>query len=218
MKDRTSSFRKSTLKSTRDDPLRSRIFPWVISPVGRYLMHFYRFIYSSSTSSPRASLFSPRPGHPGSNNPHSPLSPCLLFRPPLPRPRPLFPAPLPFSVRTFLRAPPSRPLVYFYSFPPPVSTFHSVLSSSVETKWKASPVGIHKRMNKRRLKGHKKACTRIHTHTHIPIQEKKRERYIYIHIYKCASAQSSQESGRICTFVSTYWREQIKIRNRGSTK
>lgn len=75
-KDRTSSFRKSTLKSTRGDPLRSRIFPWVISPVGRYLMHFYRFIYSSSTFE---RTFPPLPQHyRGSNNPPPALAPFSL--------------------------------------------------------------------------------------------------------------------------------------------
>lgn len=107
-KDRTSSFRKSTLKSTRGDPLRSRIFPWVISPVGRYLMHFYRFIYSSSTFERAFPSPLPPRHHRGSNNPPpalSPLSPCLLFHFPLNPPPPLF-------LRTY---PPTLPSL---SYPP----------------------------------------------------------------------------------------------------
>lgn len=104
-KDRTSSFRKSTLKSTRSDPLRSRIFPWVISPVGRYLMHFYRFIYFSSTFE-RAFLpcLSTIAGV-TTRHPLSPLSPCLLFHFPLDPPLPLF-------LRTY---PPTFPSL---SYPP----------------------------------------------------------------------------------------------------
>lgn len=88
-KDRANSFRKSTLKSTRSDPLRSRIFPWVISPVGRYLMHFYRFIYSSSTFEPFLLCPSTIAGV-TTRHPLSPLSPCLLFHFPFDPPLPLF--------------------------------------------------------------------------------------------------------------------------------
>lgn len=108
-KDRTSSFRKSTLKSTRSDPLRSRIFPWVISPVGRYLMHFYRFIYFSSTFE-RA--FPPLP-HRGSNNPPPALAPFSLS---------------PFSFPPRSSASPLSPYVPSYT-PDPLLSSHSFIST-----------------------------------------------------------------------------------------
>lgn len=114
-KDRTSSFRKSTLKSTRGDPLRSRIFPWVISPVGRYLMHFYRFIYSSSTFE-RAFPLLPR-HHTAAvttRHPLSPLSPCLLFHFPLNPPLPLFLRTYPPTLPS-LSCPPIRLFLLFSS-------------------------------------------------------------------------------------------------------
>lgn len=166
-------------------PLRSRIFPWVISPVGRYLMHFYRFIYSFLHL---REPFLPCPSC--SNNP-PPARPVLLvsFFVPL--------SPFPSSSPRFHRPPctffvpqPSVaplqpiPLVYFYSFPPPVSTFHSVLSSSPlkQNERRARLVSIKEWINVD-WKGIKKACTHIHIHIHIHIYVYIHIKYIYVYMY-----------------------------------
>jgi len=179
-KDRTSSFRKSTLKSTRGDPLRSRIFPWVISPVGRYLMHFYRFIYSSSTFE-RAFPSLPQ-HHRGNNNPPPAFAPFSLSS---------------FSFSLFLRTYPPTFLSLFLCYPP-IRLF--LLFSSFQLFIRFSPPPLKQNERRARLvsikewinvdwKGIKKHV-RVHTHN-------MRLRRAYMSKRTCAQV----ERRRICTFV-----------------
>lgn len=195
-KDRTSSFQKSTLKSTRGDPLRSRIFPWVISPVGRYLMHFYRLYTLPPPSSEPFLPYSSTIAGVTTRYPLSPLSPCPLFHFPLDSPSPLSLS-LPLSLSPSLPSlslslySPTLPSLsylpirlFLFSFARFNFSFGSLLLRW--NKMKGEP-GIHKRMNKRRLKGHKKHV-RVHTHN----------------MRLSVRARGQVESGHICAFVSMY--------------
>lgn len=208
VEDRTSSFRKSTLKSTRDDPLRSRIFPWVISSVGRYLMHFYRFIYSSSTSR-RASLSSPLPSPAVAavtTRTRPFLLACFFVLSPTSSPIPRFSlspyvpssAPL-LATRSFISTLFLRPFQLFIRFsPPPLK----------QNERRARLVSIKEWINVdwKGIKKHVRVYTHTYTQTHIDMYERKKERYT------CASAHD--RARRAGVFVHLYLRiEENKLKS-----